>query len=439
MRYANTETLDFDSKLAKKLKSIEKSNLIRLFNTFAEEIDPEKFDGEPVQAFDEESVKDRDDFVRIIASDLPDQARRFLQDYETLKENNIQTKPAIQYLSQEGLLPAEKLGFRSRIDLLLGLYEQGLVNQIDEIAAGIDIRKNEWKRTFTLDTELDVQGVEKGLKTFHQNWNQDEDDPVPVRAICESKTENELILKLYQEKQSGSTSVKTFDFRLSSEPEIPAHPKPERVPIYELKELRFSVKIKDNQTEIVFADSKSTWNTTLNAFFDSVFGVEEVADKLERYSAEEAEEFEEELESSVEEDSEEEKDPLASARSQIEERQKEILPKIDGLSIPDEEKVELKECIQSIQIGGSDIADDPSIATDEFRLVGELQSLFDSVDISTGFKDILEKADPDKRAFVIKVNGKSLALRDGQWQKLDPGSLGDTERQALEYFFGDIS
>lgn len=428
MKYADPESLDYDQEIIDELDSLGKDLLIRFFNHFADDLDTHKLaDDTHVSA---------EDIRKIIAADLVEQTIQFLDRYQRLKDDNVQLGPATQYLAERFDIPPEKLEFTSLYDLLITLYEYDLADQVNEIAAGIDIRQNAWKRAFILEQSLNFTDFERRIDNFYEMWH-GKKELIPIRVICENKGEETATLQIHREKQTGSNTVPTFGFRkedTKSQYETenyPIKPEVDEVEIYELKSIRLHLETTDDESRFIFTEAIAGWDRTLNDFFEAVFNIDTFTSKIQQRTSGGVESLESDFESSIKSD----EDPLETAREKIQHRRDEAKKEVEKKGLPPAKTQEVKDCIETIEIGGSDIEDDPSIATNTFRLVGDLPELFKSVDIETGFKDMVATADPDKRNFVIRVKNKAVGLENGRWKKLEAGSLGDNERQSLEIFF----
>jgi hypothetical protein len=148
-----------------------------------------------------------------------------------------------------------------------------------------------------------------------------------------------------------------------------------------------------------------------------------------------AEELEEEIVDSVDE----REDPVAHARERIDVRREEAVEQVEDLDLPNDKQDDLKERIESIEISGSEILDDQSIETQEFRLIAQLSGLFDSVDgIEGAFSEMIRQADEENQAFVVNISNRPVQFSGGTWRKVGAGRLPDRDRTALEIFFGDL-
>lgn len=262
--------------------------------------------------------------------------------------------------------------------------------------------------------------------------NKQKEDPKAILVDIEFKREQLVVLKVYQEVSPAYQD--TFAFRLEDEAEVPQKPELTRVTFQRLKTIRFQLEKRTGETEIVFTEPFIRWQTTLNTLFDVVFNVEDFLDEIHERKSEAAQEIERELIESVEDQD----DPVARTRGKIEDLQSKAESRIDNLNLPKDRKEDLKERIETIEISGSEILDDQSIETQEFRLIATLQGLFDSVDgIEEGFREMIKHAEEDNQAFVLTINDRPVQFSNGTWKGLGSGNLPARDRRALELFFGD--
>jgi len=413
--------LEYDEELYSKLQPRNGDLLRRFFNVHVDNLDHR-----PIA---EDANFTKDDLCKIVAAELEDKITTYLERYEKLKDQKVRTVPAVDYLAEHYDIDNENLDIDTRYELLLLLYEEELTQQLDELIIRSRIKSYSAKRTYVLDRELDFDNLDQNLEQFHREWNLEQEDPNVILVDKEFESENLVVLRIYQE--SSMQYPKTFNFREEEEDEIPAVPDLTSIKYQQLKNIRFQLEDTDEGTELVFTKSFNRWRRTLDQFFESVFGVADFREKVEKASSPVAEDIEREIVDSIEEGD----DPVARARSTIDEKREEAESRVGDLDIPDSSKEEFRNRIGTIEISGSEIVDDQSIETQEFRLIAGLEGLFNSVDIEEGFRDMLEKAESEKQSFVITISGRPVQFSDGSWNKIGAGSLPDKDQRALEIFF----
>lgn len=421
MAIYDIDDLDYDNRLYSNLQPRKPDILRRFFNVHSDDLDHR-----PIA---EDSTFTQDDLCKIVASELEEEAKQFLTRYEKLENQNVRTVPAIEYLAEHHEIDNSKLDIDSRYELLVLLYEDDLVYRLDELIIRSTIISNSANRTYVLDRELSFNALDGDIDHFHQEWNKGQEDPNAILVDKEFQSENIVVLKIYQE--TSMQYQDTFNFRTEGEEEIPRTPELTTVQYQQLKTIRFQLELKDGETELVFTDSFNGWRRTLNSFFDSVFKLSDFFDEKKESSSSVAIEIEQEIADSIERGD----DPVEQARITLDEKRKEAKERIGDLDIPESRKENFRDRIETIEISGSEIEDDQSIETHEFRLIAGLDGLFNSVDIEEGFRDMLKKAESAKQSFVLTISDRPVQFSDGSWGKIGPGSLPDMDQRALQIFF----
>jgi hypothetical protein len=417
------DQLEYNEELYSKLDPRDKEVLYRFFNAHCDSLDYRPI---TKHAFTQDELR------KVLASELEEETERFLEYHLRLSDEGVRTDPAIEYIAEHFDLEEDGLDAENRFELLLLLYENDLLDQLDELIIRAKIRSYSATRTYVFDEELDLAGHESRIAEFHHEWNQEQDDPKAVLADIEFESDQLVVIKLYQEV--GPQHPHTFAFRLDGEEEIPVEPELRQVSYQQLKTIRFQLDQKQGKTEIVFTNSFTGWRVTMNAFFESVFSIDDFLNNIEEQRSGVAEEIEEELIDSVED----QEDPVSRTREKIDELRSDAERRIDGLNLPHDRKNDLKDRIKTIEISGSEILDDQSIETQEFRLIATLEGLFDSVDgIEQGFREMIKQAKEDNQAFVLTINDRPVQFTNGTWKGLGPGSMPDRDQRALELFFSD--
>ncbi|WP_137684585.1 hypothetical protein, partial [Haloarcula mannanilytica] len=410
--------LEYDEELYSKLQPRNGDFLRRFFNAHVENLEHRRI------AEDGNSTKDN--LCKLVAAELEDEANTYLNRYKKLKDQKVRTVPAVDYLAEHYDIDKENLDVDNRHELLLLLYEEDLIDQLEELIIRSRIKSYSAKSTYILDRKLDFDTLEQSLEQFHREWNIEREDPNVILVDKEFESENLIVLKIYQE--TSMQYPKTFSFREDEEDEIPAIPELTSIKYQQLKTIRFQLENKEDGTELVFTESFSRWRKTLDDFFESVFDVADFREEVEKASSPVAEDIEREIVDSIEQG----EDPVERARNTIDEKREEAETRVDDLDVPDSRKQEFRDRIGTIEISGSEIVDDQSIETQEFRLIAGLEGLFNSVDIEEGFRDMLEKAESEKQSFVITISGRAVRCRHGTRHQIGEGSLHHEYMRALQ-------
>lgn len=419
--------LDYDDDLYELLGSRDKDILVRFFNCHCHQID---------HPLIEESAFTKDELRKIIASKLVEQYQDFLRLYRSLAAANVRTAPAIEYLATHFDIDNELLDVSSRYELLIVLFEEDLIEHIDELRIRARIRPYAATNTFVFSEPLSISNLEGRLREFHRHWNVENDGSSPLLVDMEYSSNRLVIFRIY--KEVGPRFADTFSFRLESDSdEVPIQPETTQVRYYKLNKIRIQLEVSGDETEIIFTDSFSGWYNTLDPFFELVFGIADFREKIDERKSAVANEIEQEIATGVETD---ERDVISRTQDTIDNRKLEAKEEIDASNLPDERKTVLKDSIDTIAITGSEIIDDQSIQTQQFRLIAELDRLFNTVDgIEIGFRELIKHANPDNQSFVLNVNNRPVQLRNGAWRPLGQGGLRDVDRTALQFFMGDTN
>lgn len=422
MAISKPDQLDFAEDLYNELAPRNKEILYRLFNHHSDSLDYR-----PIT----KDTYTQDQLRKILASELENETRSILEQYKRLKRQNVRTNPAIEYLAEHYDIEASNLDISTRFELLLLLYEENLIEELEELIIRSSIRSYTATRSYVLDEHLDYAGIHNKLGDFHQKWNKKQKNPKPLKVEKEFGSEHLAVFKIYQETTEQYPEI--FAFREDEDTdEIPEEPELTQTSYHQLKTIRFQLERRDQETHIVFTEPFTQWRRTLSAFFATVFDVDDALDRLEERESEVAKELENEIVASVEEG----EDPISRTQETLDKRRSVAVDNIDRLDIPETRKTDLKDRIKTIEISGSEIVDDQSLETQEFRLIAVLDRLFDSVDgIERGFRDMIQKAESDNQAFVLTISNRPLQFSDGNWTSIGTGQLPDRDRRALEIFF----
>lgn len=413
------DELDYDEELFEKLRYRRLATVVRLYNAFAAGTDNRKMS---------RGAHTQEEFRKIIASEFQDQLREFFDYYEELDRENVGTQAAIDYLNNNYELDREDLDIENRYQLLVLLYETGIVDNISELVDRTSIRPYRTRRSFTFEQSIDISEVEHKLSQFHNYWNIERKEVRPLRIEIQDRDDGYLLLRLNQE--FGEKKIDVFEFREGSD-DLPAVPDVTRVGLWPLKNMRFEIETEGDMSNITFTDSLTGWQRTLDSLFYRVFGIDEITNKISEKRFDAVKELEEEIASGIGEA----KDPVQFIQDNVNERRSKALDRVDKKNLPDTQKEELKEKIESIELSGGDILDDQSTSTEEFRMVAfSLEDLFSAVDGSQEvFQDYLSKADRENQAFVLTIENRPVQVKDGNW---DPqGRISELNEKALKIFF----
>jgi hypothetical protein len=376
----------------------------------------------------------RDGWRKYLAGTIPEGTRAWLETHEQLSTENVSKVHATTYLVDTYDVPEGRRDTDSVYELAILIHELGLEDDLTEIIVASRIRQNELKRTWTLDTELSLSDLTERINGFHGHWNDREDRDKAVLVKEELAGDSSAALHIYAEKGAGVSEIPTFGFRKTNEKSMPATPELVTIPYRELKDIRLFIRAENGQTRIVFtSDHTLGWKGLLDGFFEFVFGVEHATSALEQETVTEAVELQDEASESVELDDE----PIEQVGGLIDERSAAAIEAVEDSEYGDEQTQRLKQKLQSIELSGSEVEDDPGLGTEEFRLIGRnnLEEVFEQVDIEDSFLQFIERASDESLALVLSVDGRHVAARATGPQPVDGSRLGNDTQVALRYFF----
>lgn len=427
MPFPRPDQLDYDEDLYEELEPRKKGVLHRLYNVFVKGTEHYKA---------ARSAYNKDPLRKILASEFEEETHKYLDRYEKLKEENVRLRSAKDYLNDHHQVEREKLDIDSRHELLVLLYEEDLIDELDDLIARTSIRAYSTKRSYTLDQKIDLSGLDEKISKFHQFWNVEMQELRPLRVKINARDgEDFAVLRFY--KEYSEKPIDVFKFREEASDEVPAEPSVTKVQKRPLKNMRFRVEKADGQTELTFTDSLQGWQRPLNVMFSTVFDVDEITEEISEKKFEAVEEMEEEIATGMGEA----EDPVDFVHESIDERKDKAKNRVEKMNIPDEERKELKDKLDTLEMSGGGVSDDQSTSTEEFRLVAfSLEDLFNSVDgIRESFQDWLQKADRENQAFVLTIDDRPVRVKDGTWKAQGQGGISDANQKALEIFFGEAS
>lgn len=194
------------------------------------------------------------------------------------------------------------------------------------------------------------------------------------------------------------------------------------------------IEQQDGETIVVLTDGKEGWKRVLNALFETLFEIEGLVNQLEERQIESASDLEQEATESLESAS----DPIEQTRLLIDERADSAKEDVRSSSLSPSKRDNVVQVLDSIGYNGSTVLDDPSVAAEEFSLVGRegLQEIFDRVNLMRdSFLDFLTTADDENAGLVLSIDGRNVAVRKGDYYPTDNAPLSDDAKVALRFFF----
>jgi hypothetical protein len=384
------------------------------------------------EAFAGERLDHRTPMVQILLVDrFEHEVREFVENFDVLKDRNINRRYAEEFLEAEYDVPREDLDTEDRWELLLVIYEHGLEDELERIMFRSELFAVKNEQIYYLDESLDIDGIESDASEFMKEMNIEEQRLDPLRLFVESAEEG-VFLQIYREY--GRKYQRIFEFRDRDEDTPPPEPSITGEQYYPLKNIGISIEPGDVKTKITFTKDPVSkgWQKEVGKLFDYLFGIPDPLEHLTRERSEVVERIQEGAKEAAESD-ENTSEALQDMIDDTKEAQKESLEDED---LPEEEKEKLVTKYDSIELVGYAINDDQSTSTDEFVIIANnLNNLFETIDgIETSFQDYLEKADEENIELVLQIGGERIRLESGDWSPLS-GRISEENKEALEQFF----
>lgn len=158
----NPDQLDYNEELYDTLGPRDKEVLYRFFNIHSEKLEHRNIT---------KGAFTQDELRKILASKLQEETQIFLDRHEELADEGVRVDPAVDYIAEHYDVSNESLDVDNRYELLLLLYEENLLDQLEELLIRATIRSYSARRTYILEDELDFQGLTDKIASFHQMWN----------------------------------------------------------------------------------------------------------------------------------------------------------------------------------------------------------------------------------------------------------------------------
>lgn len=416
---------EVDSTLFHQLEHRSSSVLCRVFNHYYHTDESDYLDA---AEFDQEGWR------RLLSGEIPEETRSWLQTHMRLSEESVSRVHGAAYLNENYGVQEPKRDPDSLYEIAILLHELGFEDDLSEFIVSTRVRQNEMKRTWVLNQQVSLADISNKIESFHSDWNQREGREKAVLIEEELSGDGVVALQFYAEKGAGVTEKETFAFRENDRSDIPTQPELSKVQYRDLKQIRVFLKVESDQTLIVFTQDYSLgWNGILDGFFDHTFGVQDVTDVIEQQRVTDATELQEDANESLELEDK----PLEQVTGMIDNRSEAALEAVEESYHGPKRTEQIKQKLQTIELSGSEIEDDPNLGTEEFRLIGRtnLDEVFDQVDFEDSFLQFLQRASEESLALVLNVDGRHVAARETGPQAVDGSRLGAEAQLALEYFF----
>jgi hypothetical protein len=386
---------------------------------------------------DEEYTKP--DTIDELISDHNKKVRRFVSDYKSFDRESVNLRAAKDFVSNNYTNVSRKdLDVDNRFSLLLSLYSLNLENDCDYIIAASRIYDRKGRRSYYVDRNVPISTVTESIEDFHEYWNSERPYPILIRTYDSDISDEGTIFEIF--KEQGLRTKDQFEFRRkdSNGDDFPTTPEISTQKVYPIKKIRFEVSTDNGQTIFTFTDNyKDGWKKVLESLFERTIDDKDIYGDLQRYKSEVASEIEESASDAATDSESSEQSVTDIIEEGIEKKIDSAKSRVDEMELTDDEETELKDRLDSIDLGGSELRGDVSTGTNQFRLVADLEDAYSSFNtMERTFEEILKKANEENIKFVIKIRGRPIAIDSGTWDLLENGRISDTNKRALETFFG---
>ncbi|KAB1192412.1 hypothetical protein GJR96_02720 [Haloferax sp. MBLA0076] len=381
------------------------------------------------------------DTIDELVSDYHSEVRQFVSDYKMLDRESVNLRAAKDFISNNYTnVKREQLDVDNRFSLLLSLYTLELEGELNYIVAASRIYDRKGRRSYFIDREIPISTISQSLDDFHDYWNSERPYPLLIRAYESNISDGGTIFEIF--KEQGLRTRDEFGFRndASGSDEYPSKPKITTRKHYPIKKIRFEITTEGGQTIFTFTDNyENGWKNILESLFKRTIDDEEIYNDLQRHKSKVATEIEQSASNATADSESSDQSVTGIIEDGIKRKIESAKGRVDMMELTDEEKAGLKDRLDSIELGGSELRGDSSTGTNQFRLVANLEDAYSSFDtMEQTFEEILNKASEENMKFVIKIKGRPIAIDSGTWDLLENGRISDENKRALEAFFGQI-
>lgn len=415
----SVDPLDPDPELVSELEPRSKEFLERLYQVFADDL----------------VDTNKPTLLEILADRHAEQVRQFLEDYDKLRDRDVNRRYAEEYLNKSLGISREDLDVDGRHELLLVVYENNYRDKLQSMVIRSELFAVKNEREFKLDQELDIAGVQERVTAFLRKANVEEQHLDPIR-ITVDENESSVAVDIHQEY--GRRYKDVFEFReTSGDQKESVNPSLGGISFYPLRNISVGIELHDGETIITFSKSTDKWEETLSNLFSDVFEVDNLFQKLEEKSSPGVKEIQEDTMQAVEDESTDTADTVHEA---VEQRTEVAAEQIEQTDEAEETKEDLKQRVETFRLVGYTISNDQATSTDEFTIIADdLNDVFGTIEgIELSFEDYLEKAEEDNIQLIFKIQNELVKLSEG-WEPLRGPRITAENKQALEILLGEIN
>ena len=397
-----------------KLSGFTKTNLLRLVHIFSgDEIDGKK-----------------PELAKVLVDNHQGEISEFL---ENLKKLSF-AQPYIARDFLRDLYPdksQEIADIRRKHQILIFLYENNLIDKLEQVSFYCSFRGKELRNTYNLKTktDLDYEQIVGKLSEFTSTWN--EGKQLMVSTTHYTTADEKLVISILREHNQKTYSQFSFRDNQYDTSNNPSRFKLNPIKIFPVwpERMEFN-KIGKGKYEIVFDFDPLSESSILNCFINSVFGP---GSELEKTEIKSVKEIQTEIKESMKKSPKwEEIDKLISKRKPP------VIAKINAdTTLSMERKTKIIGIVDSIQYAGPSLKDDPKTTTRELTMkIGNISTLFSVITSAKGFlQEFFSKVSKSTDNQNIYINNKSVLLTKGSMKFST--RLSEDEKIALKLFLGE--
>lgn len=368
--------------------------------------------------------------ITYLSDNYSDQVSDFIENLGRMR--NVYPYVAREYLMN--LIPEKSKEIKelhTKEQLLIFMYENQLLEEIDQVEYYCSFRGKELRNAYTLKTESEIKLNQIGdnLNNFVNEWNKSYNLKITTRHYIDRN--NRLVITIFREHNQKTYSQ--FRFRDSTDV---LNKNSENL---ELKKIKiFPVwpeKMEINKAghgvyNIIFDFDPFSQTAIMNMFMNIIFGPKSQLTKTEIKSVKE---IQTEIKQSITISPKwEEIDRL------INDRKTPVIKKIKSDKTLSKNRMDtLTKLVDSIRYAGPSLRDDPKTTTKELTMkVGNIGKFMQVISSAKGFlSEFFSKVSKSTENQYIYINDKSVLLTKGSMKF--SARLSEDEKVALKLFLGE--
>ncbi len=379
---------------------------------------------------DQKITGSKKELAEFLIKNKSEEVTLYLENHKKLRY--VSTYRAVDYLRQHYPQKSDLLAeIITRDQLLLFLYENKLIDEIEHIEFYAAFRRKELRFAYELkgDTDLSYEQIIEKMREFVRGWN--ENNILKISTEHYIDTENKLVFSILREHHQKTYSQ--FVFREGKRSKItPDSLKIKKTKLYPIWPQRMEInKIGKGHYNIIFGFDPKVNDSIVSNFKDTIFGKSAQLNKVEMKAIKE---IQKEIQQSIS------KSPKwEGIQKLIQDRRNPVIDRINADStFSKEKKEELIKIVNTIDYAGSSFKDDSKTTAREFTMnIGNFPKLFSVLSSAKGFlQELFTKVSKSTENQIIRINNKDILLTKTSI-KFPPINFSENEQLVLKLFFGD--